>query len=295
MSLHGCSLRIDGTLFWRVVWMQAARRADELLRLLHGLCTYGWPISPAPTGAAKAAAAAASLHPAVTEGGGFINRSAPLPAKSGVAPGGAAVSRQWTALTSAPAAAPQEDVATSEDGSARLPAAALAASSSSRSVGKPAAAVTRMQVGGSSWYTDSDSDEDDEGLWRSGPRAGSISAEKPRRIPKRVRATALHCIQALAKQDARLVASRWSLFVPEVQGCHVAPFQPSVLTVMLFDPSMRVCGCGWCAHAELCIGPKVPLVDARLISSVFFRIRCAKLALRRSAPYSRLLQWTSGS
>jgi hypothetical protein len=162
--------------------------------------------------------------------------------------------RQWAALTN-PAALAVSDPPTEAPAQQPGPPAS-ATLSSSRSIGKPAAAASRILGGGSSWYTDSDSDDDDgflRGVASSSGLAGggkvaaaagnsrlSVSSDKPRRIPKRVRATALHCLQALAKQDARLVASRWSLCVPEVQGCHSAPFQPSVLTVMLFDPSMRV-------------------------------------------------------
>lgn len=70
--------------------------------------------------------------------------------------------------------------------------------------------------------------------------AGSRRGPKPRRIPIRVRATALQCVAALAKAAPRVLHARWGVFLPEVQGTHPRPFAPSLLTLVLYDVSARV-------------------------------------------------------
>ena len=99
---------------------------------------------------------------------------------------------------------------------------------------------------GSSWYTASDSDGE-EGEERGGSVGGFPSANgvgggaKARRlVPLRVRVTALHTLASVARLCPRAVQSRWDLFLPQVQGTHPTPYCPSLLTAMLYDPSLRV-------------------------------------------------------
>lgn len=110
--------------------------------------------------------------------------------------------------------------------------------------GGMAAVGTGPPRGGSSWYTDSDSDDDNDGNGSESGAGYSIGAggvtKMKRRIPVRVRVTALQCLQALARASPKLVQSRWELFIPQVQGLHPKPYTPSLLTVLLHDPSHRV-------------------------------------------------------
>lgn len=100
-------------------------------------------------------------------------------------------------------------------------------------------------VGGSSWYTNSDSEDNDDGGGSESGAGFSVagwtnSSKLKRRIPVRVRATALHCISALAKHSPKLLQSRWELFIPQVQGLSTKPYSVSLLTVLLYDSSHRV-------------------------------------------------------
>ncbi|RYE84280.1 MAG: DUF4042 domain-containing protein, partial [Methanosarcinales archaeon] len=70
-------------------------------------------------------------------------------------------------------------------------------------------------------------------------RSRGHAALRPRRLAIRVRVTALHCVQAVARHCPKLTQSCWTLLLPEVQGCHPKPFSPSLLTVLLFDGSAR--------------------------------------------------------
>jgi hypothetical protein len=128
-------------------------------------------------------------------------------------------------------------------------ASAAGGGSGQKGLPGPGGSVSRPGGGGgggaSSWYTNSDSEEEDgEGGGASESGAGfslaAGAAKHKRLIPIRVRATALQCLQALAKHFAKVVQSRWELFIPQVQGVHPRPYATSLLTVVLFDPSHRV-------------------------------------------------------
>ena len=328
---------------------QALRRSDELLPLLHGLCTYGWPL---PLSAATPSLGLGGRTSVGSGGSGAGHaRVAPVPAaataaavsQSGPAaevggsgrPSLAAPPRQWAALVAQP---PSAAVAAEGRGSAAvtepeqvalggLPEPPPPAARGPRSTGKHGGAVGGRVFGtGSSWYTDSDSDDDwgrDVGVgggggWNRGGGSGRASAaapEKPRRIPLRVRATALHCLQVMAKQDARLVAGRWALFVPEVQVrgrggqptigtpvihgavvCRAGVPRGSVPAVRVdcalvrpVDPCARRCGCGARCPAP---GARSQEAWASTAGNSF-----TKQAFRPSPSFSlcRPLRWRSGS
>ena len=97
-------------------------------------------------------------------------------------------------------------------------------------------------VSGSSWCTD-ESDSEGEG-GASGGEGDEWSRRTPattsRQLGIRVVVGALHCVEAWARQLPRSMHSKWSLFIPDMQGCHPKPFQPTLLTLLLFDSSTRV-------------------------------------------------------
>ena len=230
-ALH-CVLTAADTVAMEVV----ASRGEELVRALHTCTTFGLT---APRTAPASTLSVLSLQP-------HINALALRGAQQR--------QQQYTRHSRAvPTISAENDVA----------ARSGATSANGAITELPAAASHRHHPGGpGSWYTDSDDgggDDDDEAsddssaelrrhIWGGGSERGtSRGSGRPRRIPIRVRVTALHCIALLARELPRLLQPRWAALVPEVQGLHPKPFAPSLLTVLLFDASSRVREAAACA------------------------------------------------
>ncbi|GLC35771.1 hypothetical protein PLESTB_000492500 [Pleodorina starrii] len=96
--------------------------------------------------------------------------------------------------------------------------------------------------GGSAWSDSdvSDSEHTGGGGGGSSAGAGSGAAVVDRFRSSRVRLAALSCIQAMAKSDPRAMHVHWSALLPLQAPLQQRPLTPHLITVLLYDPLIKV-------------------------------------------------------